>query len=164
MEQHVKVSLYRLVADPVSNTSVMVLKPETEDRLFPIWIGPNEANVISMEMENIISPRPMTHDLISEIICCFDGTVEKVVITDIDEDDTTFYAKLFLKKDDEIKIIDCRPSDAITIALKYDSNIFIEEKVFRSYTLSDQKTAFLNDEAKYDDWLIDVDQEVLLEE
>lgn len=156
MEQHVKVTLYGLMADPISNTPVMVLKPETEEKLFPIWIGSNEANAISMELEKIKSPRPMPHDLISNIIYCFNGSIDKVVITDME--DTTFYAKLYLKMGDEIKTIDCRPSDAITLALKYDSNIFIEKEVYQSYTLSDQKTGFLNDISRCDNFALNISQ------
>lgn len=153
MEKNIKVTLYGLLADPISNTPVMILKPEKEEKLFPIWIGSIEANAISMELEKIKCPRPMTHDLISDILCSFDGTVEKVVISDME--DTTFFAKLFIKKDNEIKVIDCRPSDAITLALKYNSGIFIDKKVYQSYTISDQKTSFLNDESRYNNWFLD---------
>ncbi len=153
MENYIKVTLYGLLADPISNTPVMILKPEKEEKLFPIWIGSIEANAISMELEKIKCPRPMTHDLISEILYTFDGSVEKVVISDME--DTTFFAKLFIKKDNEIKVIDCRPSDAITLALKYNSGIFIDKKVYQSYTVSDQKTSFLNDESRYNNWFLD---------
>ncbi len=158
MEEQVKVTLYGLLADPISNTPVMVLKPENEKKLFPIWIGSFEANAISMELEHIKSPRPMTHDLISNIIYSLKGHIEKVVISDMEQ--TTFYAKLFLKTGNEIKVIDCRPSDAITLALKYNSSIFIDKRVYQSYTLSDQKTSFLNDESRYNNWFLDTDEEL----
>ncbi len=159
MDEQIKVRLYGLMEDPVSKALVMVLKPEVEDRLFPIWIGLHEANAISMELEKISSPRPMTHDLISEIIYCFDGSVDKVVISDMKE--TTFFAKLYLKKDDEIKIVDCRPSDAIALALKYNSNIYIDRTVYQTYTLSDQNTGFLNNEFVYENWSFNVNKEIL---
>ena len=152
MEEQIKVTLYGLLADPVSNTPVMILKPEKEEKLFPIWIGTFEANAISMELEKIKSPRPMTHDLISDIIYSFNGNLEKVLISDMEQ--TTFYAKLFLKTDNDVKVIDCRPSDAITLALKYNTSIYIDKNVYKSYTLSDQQTCFLNEEARYNNWFL----------
>jgi len=150
MKDRVKVILYGLVPDPVSKTPVMVLKPEKEDKLFPIWIGGNEANTISMEMEKIHSPRPMTHDLIRDIIGTFNGSIEKVVISGMKE--STFFAELHIKSGNDIKIIDCRPSDGITLALKYNSNIYIDKNIYLDYAHSDRRTAFFNNNSEFVNW------------
>lgn len=150
MRELIEVKLVGLILDPVSKTPVVVLKPIDDEKIIPIWIGKAEANAITMELESISAPRPMTHDLIKNILNNFDSVVEKVVITDIIEN--TYYAELYLKKNDDVIIVDSRPSDAIAIALKNKSKIYISEYVYAKSVLSDFFTDFLNNEDKLNNW------------
>jgi len=150
MRELIEVKLVGLILDPVSKTPVVVLKPVDDEKIIPIWIGRAEANAITMELESISAPRPMTHDLIKSILVNFDSGVEKVVITDIIEN--TYYAELYLKKNDDVIVVDSRPSDAIAIALKNKSKIYISEYVYAKSVLSDFFADFLNDEDKLNNW------------
>ncbi|MCK4943525.1 MAG: bifunctional nuclease family protein [Candidatus Aminicenantes bacterium] len=139
-----------LIMDPISKTPVMILKPIKDKKIIPIWIGGFEANAITMELENIAPPRPMTHDLIRNLLCHFDAEIDKVVVTDIVEN--TYFAELYVRYNGEVTTLDCRPSDAIAIALKNKSKIYITEYVYNSSVLSDFFTNFLEDEEKLDKW------------
>ena len=150
MKGLIEVKLVGLILDPVSKGPVMVLKPIDNEKIIPIWIGKAEADAITMELESISAPRPMTHDLIKNILVHLDSGVEKVVITHILEN--TYYAELYLKKDDRVIIIDSRPSDAIAIALKNRSKIYISESVYSKSVLSDFFDDFLNNEDRLDNW------------
>ena len=150
MRELIEVKLVGLILDPVSKTPVVVLKPVDDEKIIPIWIGRAEANAITMELESISAPRPMTHDLIKSILVNFDSSVEKVVITDIIEN--TYYAELYLKKNDDVIVVDSRPSDAIAIALKNKSKIYISEYVYAKSILSDYFTDFLHNEDKLNNW------------
>lgn len=150
MDKLIEVKLIGMVLDPISRTPVMILKPDKEKKIIPIWIGGNEANAITMELESISAPRPMTHDLIKEILLNLNAEVEKVVVTDIV--DNTYYAELYVRKDEEASIIDCRPSDAVAIALKNKVKIYISEDVYNTSILSDFFTDFLHDEERLENW------------
>ena len=151
MEKLIEVKLIGMVLDPISRTPVMILKPDEEKKIIPIWIGGNEANAITMELENIHPPRPMTHDLIRDIIINLNAKVEKVVVTDIV--DNTYYAELYVtEKDNTSSVIDCRPSDAVAIALKNKVKIYISEYVYNTSILSDFFSDFLHDEEKLEKW------------
>ncbi|MCK4762139.1 MAG: bifunctional nuclease family protein [Candidatus Aminicenantes bacterium] len=150
MEKVIKVNLVGLILDPVSKTPVMILKPDHENKIIPIWIGGYEADAITMELENIRPPRPMTHDLIKDILFHLNAVVEKIVITDIV--DNTYYAELHIRKDNEVSIIDCRPSDAVAIALKNRAHIYISESVYQSSVLSDFFANFVHNEEKLEKW------------
>ena len=130
MDKVIEVSVVGLVMDPVSKSPVMILEPLNEKRPIPIWIGIHEANAIALELENIISPRPMTHDLIKNIMNVLEARVEKVIITDLIE--STYYAELYIHRGGEVQIIDCRPSDAIAVALKNKAKIFVSEQVIEA--------------------------------
>lgn len=150
MEQQIEVKLMGLIMDPISKTPVMILKPVDDKKIIPIWIGGFEANAITMELENIAPPRPMTHDLIKNLLVHFNASVEKVVVTDIVEN--TYFAELYVRHNGEVVPVDCRPSDAIAIALKHKSKIFVSEYVYNSSILSDFFTNFLDNEEKLDKW------------
>jgi bifunctional DNase/RNase len=150
MEQLIEVKLIGLIMDPISKTPVMILKPLNDRKIIPIWIGGFEANAITMELENIAAPRPMTHDLIKNLLFHFNAKVEKVVVTDIVEN--TYFAELYVTRNGEVTVIDCRPSDAIAIALKNKSRIYISEYVYNSAVLSDFFSNFLDNEEKLDNW------------
>ncbi len=150
MEPFVEVNLVGLIMDQVSKSPVMVLKALNEKKVIPIWIGMNEANAIAMELENVCSPRPMTHDLMKSIMCNLEVILARVIITDIVEN--TYYAELHIEKDGKEKIIDCRPSDAVALALKNHAKIFVSRQVLETSVLADVFTNLLSGEEKIDKW------------
>ncbi|MGE5342925.1 MAG: bifunctional nuclease family protein [Candidatus Omnitrophota bacterium] len=152
MEKLIEVKLVGLVLEPVSKTPVVILKPSNENdtRIIPIWIGEFEANAITMELENIIPPRPMTHDLIKDILSRLNSSVDKVVITNVVEN--TYYADLYLRKNNEISVIDCRPSDGISIALKNEAKIYVSDSVYHSSVLSDFISQLTHNETHLEQW------------
>jgi len=128
----IELELSRIVIDEGKNEQVVVLKEKDGQKLLPIVIGINEAAAIKMKLSQTKSPRPLTHDLLSSVIDSLGFSLEKVVIDDLVEG--TFFAKLYLRNNDGIeKIIDARPSDSIALALRMNSPIFVEEKVFENY-------------------------------
>jgi hypothetical protein len=150
MEKLVEVNIVGLVMDQVSKCPVMVLKPLNRKKIIPIWIGMNEANAIALELENITSPRPMTHDLMKNIMNNLEVSLTKVIITTIVEN--TYFAELYIEKDGEMKIIDCRPSDAVALALKNQAKIFVSEQVLETSVFADVFANFFEDEEKIDSW------------
>ncbi len=123
----VEMKIKGLMIDPVTNMPIIVLKNEGEDTVLPIWVGIFEANAIAMQLENIPSPRPMTHDLLKSIIEGLRAQVEQVVITDLREN--TFFAVIHLIREGERFSIDARPSDAMALALRTSSPIQVESQV-----------------------------------
>jgi bifunctional DNase/RNase len=150
METLIEVKLVGLVLEPISKTPVLILKPLNDNKIIPIWIGEYEANAITMELENISPPRPMTHDLINDILASLNSKVEKVVITDIV--DNTYYADLYIRRGGELSVVDCRPSDAISVALKNRAKIYVSELVYRSSVLSDFISHFAHSEERLEQW------------
>jgi hypothetical protein len=118
-----------LALDPLSNMPIIILKDEEEKRSLPIWVGIFEANAIALELEKISTPRPMTHDLIKNILESIDARVLKVVVTDLKEN--TFYAVLHVQLGDVEYTVDSRPSDAIALALRVAAPIYVDEEVVR---------------------------------
>jgi bifunctional DNase/RNase len=118
-----------LALDPLSNMPIIILKDEEEKRSLPIWVGIFEANAIALELEKISTPRPMTHDLIKNILETIDARVVKIAVTDLKEN--TFYAVLHLQIGDVESTVDSRPSDAIALALRVGAPIYVDEEVVR---------------------------------
>ncbi len=150
MERFVEVNLVGLIMDQVSKSPVMVLKALDGKKVIPIWIGLNEANAIAMELENVCSPRPMTHDLMKNIMRDLKAVLARVIITDIVEN--TYYAELHIEKDGREKIIDCRPSDAVALALKNRAKIFVTPQVLETSVLADVFSNIIGSEDKIDQW------------
>ncbi len=123
----VEVTIKGLMIDPISNLPIVILKDPKSERVLPIWVGIFEANAIALQIEKISTPRPMTHDLVRNILESLHANVEKVVITDLEE--STFYALIHVRFKDVTLHVDSRPSDAIAIALRTDAPIFVEDKV-----------------------------------
>lgn len=139
-----------LVVDPISKMPIVVLEDLKSDRMLPIWIGVFEANAIALRIENITTPRPMTHDLLKNILDELKIKVEKIVVNDVR--DNTFYAMIHCRYKDQIIAIDSRPSDAIALVLRTEAPIFVEEKVVekaQSLKLEDS----LEDSEKLKTWL-----------
>jgi bifunctional DNase/RNase len=118
-----------LALDPMSNMPIIILRDEDDKRSLPIWVGIFEANAIALELEKIATPRPMTHDLIKNILEAIDARVVKVMVTDLKEN--TFFAVLHLQVGETEYTVDSRPSDAIALALRVAAPIFVDEEVVR---------------------------------
>jgi uncharacterized protein len=126
----VEMKIRGLMMDPVSNMPIVVLKDVGSDTVLPIWVGIYEANAIALEIEKVSTPRPMTHDLIKNVLTGLEAAVHKVVVTELRED--TFYAVIWLEKQGGVISIDSRPSDALALALRVDCPIFVDEEVLKS--------------------------------
>lgn len=117
-----------LAFDTVSNAPVILLKELTGERILPIWIGPNEAGVIALELSGMAYKRPLTHDLLRSIMNGFNAELQKIVVSSLK--DNTFYAKFYIQaSESEIIEIDARPSDSIAMALKMNAPIFVSEEL-----------------------------------
>ncbi|HZR26998.1 MAG TPA: bifunctional nuclease family protein [Vicinamibacterales bacterium] len=116
-----------LMVDPVTNMPIVILRDTEGNRVLPIWVGIFEANAIALQIENISTPRPMTHDLLRNVIHDLKATVQKIVVCDLQEN--TFYALIYLSVNGDTVAIDARPSDAIALALRTKAAIFVEETV-----------------------------------
>lgn len=125
----VEMKVRGLALDPLSNMPIIILRDEEDKRSLPIWVGIFEANAIALELEKIATPRPMTHDLIKNILESLDAKVAKVVVNDLKEN--TFFAAIHLQVGDSEVTVDSRPSDAIALALRVAAPIFVEEEVVR---------------------------------
>src|SRR3954464_12805565 len=134
----IEMSIKGLMVDPISNMPIVILRDKEGTRTLPIWVGMFEANAIALQIENISTPRPMTHDLLRNVIQDLKGTVEKIVVSDLQ--DGTFYAMIYLRVHDELLAIDSRPSDAIALALRTRAPIFVEEAVIDSAKTVDVAT------------------------
>lgn len=123
----VPMSIKGLMLDPVSNSPIVVLKDDDEKFFLPIWVGIFEANAIALQLENVTTPRPMTHDLLRNMISELDGRVTRVVINDLR--DSTFFAQIRLDVGAKTLEVDARPSDAIALALRTEAPIFVAQSV-----------------------------------
>ena len=119
-----------IVLDPVNHMPVVLLKQEDEDVILPIWIGIFEANAIALKLDDVETPRPMTHDLLNNVFNSLGTTIERIVISNLE--DNTFYAEIIVKRGDEELIIDSRPSDAIALAVRTDAPIFADPEVLEN--------------------------------
>jgi bifunctional DNase/RNase len=125
----VEMKVRALALDPLSNMPIIILRDEEEKRSLPIWVGIFEANAIALELEKIATPRPMTHDLIKNILESLDARVSKIVVNDLREN--TFFATIHLQVGESDIAVDSRPSDAIALALRVAAPIFVDEEVVR---------------------------------
>jgi uncharacterized protein len=116
-----------LTMDPITNTPIVILKDLEEKRAIPIWIGIFEASAIATEIEKITFSRPMTHDLLNEILKALKAEVMRVEIHDLRNN--TFFANIQLLTDGKLIVVDARPSDAIAIALRAGASIFVDNGV-----------------------------------
>jgi bifunctional DNase/RNase len=127
----VAMSIKGLMLDPVSNSPIVVLKDDDEKFFLPIWVGIFEANAIALQLENITTPRPMTHDLLRNMISELDARVIRIVINDLRE--STFFAQIRLSVTQgggaRTLEVDARPSDAIALALRTEAPIYVAQSV-----------------------------------
>lgn len=127
---HVEMVIKGLMVDPITSMPIVVLRDTEGQRVLPIWVGVFEANAIALQIENVTTPRPMTHDLLRNVIADLRGTVERVVVTDLKEN--TFYAVIYLRVGEELIAVDARPSDAIALALRTKAPIFVDDQVLEN--------------------------------
>ena len=127
VDEMIKMKVTGLTIDPFTNMPIIILKDAQESMALPIWIGLIEASSIATELEKIELSRPMTHDLMRNILGVLKVTVDRVEITDLT--DNTFFAKIHLQKNGSAHVMDCRPSDAIALALRTQAEIFVNKKV-----------------------------------
>ena len=130
----IEVRIRGLMMDPVTNMPIVVLKDLHGDAVVPIWVGIFEANAIALEIEKTTTPRPMTHDLMIQLIRSTEGVLRRVVITELKEE--TFYAVLWIERGGEWMSLDARPSDALALALRMDCPIFVADPVVRAAKLT----------------------------
>lgn len=130
----VEMKIRGLMMDPVTNMPIVVLKDPSGDAVLPIWVGIYEANAIALEIEKVATPRPMTHDLIKNVLMGLETRVHKVVVTELRDD--TFFAVIWMERDGHVISIDSRPSDALAIAMRLDCPIFVDDEVLKSSKLA----------------------------
>lgn len=145
----VEMKIKGLMMDPVSNTPIVILFDEQGKKILPIWVGVFEANAIALQIEKVETPRPMTHDLLKNVIADLQVRILKIVVTELR--DNTYYAAIHLEKSGQELQIDARPSDAIALALRSDSPIFVNQEVLEKAHTVDL-TADTADNEKLKKW------------
>ena len=149
----IEVKIRALMMDPNSGTPIIILKDVSSETMLPIWVGAYEANAIALEIEKIAPPRPMTHDLLRNLIVELGLTVDRVVVTSLR--DNTFYAVIEMSgADGEAMRLDSRPSDAIALALRADCPIFVDLEVIQASknSVSDDEQAESESEIGEEEW------------
>ena len=131
----IEMTIKGLVVDSFSSTPIVILKDKAGDKVLSIWVGIYEANAIAQQIENVSMPRPMTHDLLRNLINDLGGRVDRVVVTDLREN--TFFATIHLTVKGEQVAVDARPSDAIALALRSRSPILVDEQVIEAAKTGD---------------------------
>jgi len=154
----VEMKIRGLMMDPITNMPIVILKETCGSNVLPIWVGVYEANAIALEIEKVVTPRPMTHDLLKNVLVGLDTQVQKIVVTTIKDD--TFFAVIWLERDGTLISIDSRPSDALALALRIDCPIFVEDEVLKnSKSQTNTQDRINNEELKR--WLENMNDEDL---
>ena len=154
----VKMDVKALIIDPIANMPVVILRDAEEKNFLPIWVGVFEANAIALQMEGVTTPRPMTHDLLKNLIMQIEGDVQRVVINSLKEN--TFYAQIHLRVANKDVLVDSRPSDAIALALRLRAPVFVEESVLEM-SRSGEDTAEAQNAERLKKWLEEADPDTL---
>jgi uncharacterized protein len=152
----VEMAIKGLMLDPITNLPIVLLRDLDNQRVLPIWVGPVEANAIAMQIENIAPLRPMTHDLLRNLLTELGANLVRVIIADLR--DNTFYAYLELRRGTEILLVDARPSDALAIAVRVRAQVFVDSKVLEQAKSVDVSTEEANQE-RLQKWLESLDPE-----
>jgi len=153
----IEMKIRGLMMDPVTNMPIVILKDVNGNAILPIWVGIYEANAIALEIEKVSTPRPMTHDLLKNVLLGLNASVQKVVVNELRED--TFFALIWVEQDGQVISIDSRPSDALALALRLDCPIYVEEEVLKSSKLSAVSEKVTNEELRK--WLENLSDEDL---
>jgi uncharacterized protein len=156
MEREMKIR--GLLMDPTTNSPIVLLKDLDTDSMLPIWVGPFEANAIASEIEKIAPQRPMTHDLIRNVIAQMGGVISRIIVTELREN--TFYALIEVTLEGKTVLLDARPSDAIALALRADCPIFVREEVIlasrSNQTEAEENEALEDEEVEWPEELGDI--------
>jgi len=147
-----------LMVDPITNMPIIILRDSDGQRVLPIWVGIFEANAIALQIENVSTPRPMTHDLLKNVIQDLKADIQKIVVSDLKEN--TFYALIYLSVNGEAVAIDARPSDAIALALRARAPIFVEDRVIDHAKTADL-TPDKGDTERLQKWLEGLDPDTM---
>src|SRR5437870_5275618 len=154
----VEMKIRGLMMDPVTNMPIVILKDSGSDTILPIWVGVYEANAIALEIEKVATPRPMTHDLLKNVLVGLETQVNRVVVTNIKDD--TFYAVIWMERNGSALAVDSRPSDALALALRIDCPIYVDDEILKSAkSQANPKDPISNDELKR--WLENLNDEDL---
>lgn len=160
----IQVRIASLAVDPRSNQPVIVLRPLDEEpgngRVLPIWIGQPEATAILLAIEGVELPRPLTHDLMKNMLETLGSYIERVEITRVEEG--TFFAALIVRSEDRTLAIDARPSDSIALAVRTGAPIFVAESVLAEASIDDSTDEVVDEEAElqaFREFLDEVDPE-----
>ena len=156
----VEMKVEGLTLDPLTNMPIIILKDSTGSKALLIWVGYFEANAIALEIEKISTPRPMTHDLLKNLIQNMKAEVNHILVNELK--DNTFYAVISLVCGDLTLAIDSRPSDAIALALRTKAPIFVEEKVIeaaKNLDLPDPAKTNTADDQQWKNWLDNIKPE-----
>jgi hypothetical protein len=154
----IEMTIKGLMVDPITNMPIIILRDKDGQKVLPIWVGIFEANAIALQIENVATPRPMTHDLLKNIISDLDATVQKIVVCDLKEN--TFFALIHILVNGQAIAVDARPSDAIALALRARAPIFVEDAVIenaRTLDITSEKA----DSDRLQKWLESLDPEEL---
>lgn len=154
----IEMTIKGLTVDPVTNMPIVILHDSEDRRILPIWVGVFEANAIALQIENVHTPRPMTHDLLRNVIHDLQASVDRVVVSDVK--DNTFFAHIHLNTPAGQVAVDARPSDAIALALRTRSPIWVEESVIENAKTIDASTAKVDGERLHQ-WLESLDPDDL---
>ena len=150
----VEMQVRGLMLDPVTNVPIVILRDTSGERVLPIWVGPAEANAIALQIENVAAPRPMTHDLLRDIIAALGVSLSRVIIADLKG--STYYAYLELRQGSDVVLVDARPSDAVALAARTKAPVFVHSKVLdqaRSLEVSTDQA----DQERLQKWLESLD-------
>jgi len=154
----IEMSIKGLMVDPITNMPIVILRDAENQRVLPIWVGPVEANAIALQIENVAPPRPMTHDLLRNVLIELGATLKRVIVSDLREN--TFYAYLELDRAGETILIDSRPSDAIALSLRTKAPVFVHSRVLdqaKSVDTSNEQA----DQERLQRWLESLDPDDL---
>lgn len=133
----VSVKVERVTLDTSTNRFVVILKDDVHSRWLPIVVGSTEAQAIALQLEKITPPRPLTHDLMKNLLSSLDVEVSRVIVNDLREN--TYYALISLKENGDQREIDARPSDAIALALRMSAPIFVDEEVMKKAAVAERE-------------------------
>ena len=150
----IEMTIKGLMVDPITNVPIIILRDHDGRRVLPIWVGVFEANAIALQIENVTTPRPMTHDLLRNVILDLKADIQKIVVSDLKEN--TFYALIYLTVNGEPLAIDARPSDAIALALRARAPIFVEDSVI-DHAETVELTPEKGDSERLQKWLESLD-------
>src|SRR5437016_11946246 len=150
----IEMTIKGLMVDPITNMPIVILRDKDGQKVRPMRGGVFEANAIALQIENISTPRPMTHDLLRNVIHDLKASVQKVVVCDLQEN--TFYALIYLSLNGDTLAIDARPSDAIALALRTRAPIYVEDTVIDHAKTVDFTTE-KNDADRLHKWLESLD-------